>query len=104
MPGLSGEVLEDNQDVLDVVIDQMPVIYKFTERKLTEIEVKYIAIHVGLRHNVLITYIGKCEPQTCISGVGRNSNSVVCSKTSSEESRHIVRNYQIWTLCTVEIA
>lgn len=40
------EVLEDNQDVLDVVIDQMPVIYKFTERKLTEIEVKYIAIHV----------------------------------------------------------
>lgn len=24
----------------------MPVIYKFTERKLTEIEVKYIAIHV----------------------------------------------------------
>lgn len=29
------EVLEDNQDVLDVVIDQMPVIYKFTERKLT---------------------------------------------------------------------
>ena len=39
------EVLEDNQDVLDVVIDQMPVIYKFTERKHTEIEVKYIAIH-----------------------------------------------------------
>lgn len=38
------EVLEDNQDVLDVVIDQMPVIYKFTERKLTEIEVKYIAV------------------------------------------------------------
>lgn len=41
-----NEVLEDNQDVLEVVINQLPVIYKFTERKLTEIEVKYIAIHV----------------------------------------------------------
>lgn len=40
------EVLEDNQEVLDVVVDQMPVIYKFTNRKLTDIEIKYIAIHV----------------------------------------------------------
>ena len=42
------EVREDNQDMLDVVIFQMLVIYNFTERKLTEIEVKYIAIHVIL--------------------------------------------------------
>lgn len=41
-----NEVLEDNQDVLEVVINQMPVIYKFAERKLTDIEIKYIAIHV----------------------------------------------------------
>lgn len=41
-----NEVLEDNQDVLEVVIDQMPVIYKFTERVLSEIEIKYIAVHV----------------------------------------------------------
>lgn len=40
------EVLEDNQEVLDVVVDQMSVIYKFTNRKLTDIEIKYIAIHV----------------------------------------------------------
>ncbi len=32
------EVLEDNQDVLDVVIDQMPVIYKFTERNLQKLK------------------------------------------------------------------
>ncbi len=32
--------------MLDVVVDQMPVIYKFTNRKLTDIEIKYIAIHV----------------------------------------------------------
>ena len=41
-----NEVLEDNQDVLEVVINQLPVIYKFTDRKLTDIEIKYIAIHV----------------------------------------------------------
>ena len=41
-----NEILEENQDVLEVVIDQIPVIYKFTERKLDEIEIKYIAIHV----------------------------------------------------------
>ncbi len=41
-----NEILKDNQEVLKVVIDQMPVIYKFTDRKLTDIEVKYIAIHV----------------------------------------------------------
>lgn len=40
------EVLEDNQEVLDVVVDQMPIIYKFTDRQLTDIEIKYIAIHV----------------------------------------------------------
>ena len=35
-----NEVLEDNQDVLEVVINQLPVIYKFTDRKLTDIENK----------------------------------------------------------------
>lgn len=40
------EVLEDNQDVLEVVVEQMPKLYKFTERELTDIEIKYIAIHV----------------------------------------------------------
>lgn len=41
-----NEVLEDNQDVLEVVENQMPVIYKFTDRRFNEIEIKYIAIHV----------------------------------------------------------
>lgn len=41
-----NEVLEDNQDVLEAVINQMFVIYQYTERKLNEIEIKYIAIHV----------------------------------------------------------
>lgn len=41
-----NEILEDNQDVLEVVMNQMSIIYKFTERKLTDIEIKYIAIHV----------------------------------------------------------
>ena len=41
-----NEVLEDNQDVLEVVINQLPTIYKFQHRKLTDIEIKYIAVHV----------------------------------------------------------
>lgn len=41
-----NEVLEDNQDVLEAVINQMSVIYQYTERKLNEIEIKYIAVHV----------------------------------------------------------
>lgn len=41
-----NEVLEDNQDVLEAVINQLSVIYQYTERKLNEIEIKYIAVHV----------------------------------------------------------
>lgn len=40
------EILRDNQDVLEVVINQMPVIYKFTKRRFNEVEIKFIAIHV----------------------------------------------------------
>ncbi|MGI6499452.1 MAG: BglG family transcription antiterminator [Anaerostipes sp.] len=41
-----NEVLENNQDVLESVINQMYVIYQYTDRELSDIEIKYIAIHV----------------------------------------------------------
>ncbi|MDD4369812.1 MAG: PTS sugar transporter subunit IIA [Anaerostipes sp.] len=41
-----NEVLENNQDVLESVINQMFVIYQYTDRELSDIEIKYIAIHV----------------------------------------------------------
>lgn len=43
---LVNEILEKNQDVLEVVINQMQLIYQYTERTLNDMEIKYIAIHV----------------------------------------------------------
>lgn len=41
-----NEILEKNQKVLEAVNNQMPLIYQYTERKLSDMEIKYIAIHV----------------------------------------------------------
>lgn len=41
-----NEVLEENQDILEAVINQMYIIYQYTDRILNDVEIKFIAIHV----------------------------------------------------------
>ncbi|MDY5497227.1 MAG: PTS sugar transporter subunit IIA [Anaerobutyricum sp.] len=40
------EIIEENSNILKAVMNQMPVIYQYTERRLNDAELKYIAIHV----------------------------------------------------------
>lgn len=40
------EVLEDNQDVVEAVKNNLPMLYQYMERTLNEMEVNYIAVHV----------------------------------------------------------
>ena len=40
------EVLEDNQEVVEAVKSQLPVLKQYIEREVTEIEIAYIAVHV----------------------------------------------------------
>lgn len=40
------EALRSNQDVLEAVIEKLPLLYQYTDRELTRIEIKYIAVHV----------------------------------------------------------
>lgn len=108
------EVLEDNQEVVEAVKSQLPVLKQYIEREVTEIEIAYIAVHVCAAierkknqevafHVVIACHAGLGTSQLLLEKLKQHFNFQIVDIISAHEADNITPEQADFIISTVPL-
>lgn len=108
------EVLEDNQDIVEVVHHQLPILHQYVGRQITEMEINYIAIHICAAierkknkeiafHVIVACHTGIGTSQLLLEKLKQHFNFHIVDVISAHQATRIDRTSVDLAISTIEL-